>query len=150
MIEKAYLAAGCFWGVEYKLSQLKGVTRTAVGFAGGHLEDPSYQQVCSGVTGHAETVYVEFETDIISYKQLLREFFAMHDPTQFNRQGPDVGAAYRSVIFYVDDVQKQEAQAIVQETQASLQKPIVTILEKFNKFFTAEGYHQQYLTKKNV
>jgi methionine-S-sulfoxide reductase len=148
MIQDAYLAAGCFWGVEDKLSNLNGVLETSVGYTGGTLEDPTYRLVCGGDTGHAETVHVVFDDDVVTFKDLLRYFFEIHDPTQLNRQGFDIGDNYRSAIFYVNDTQKLEAQELLNEIGPDYNNMVVTNLEEFNEFFMAEEYHQKYLAKK--
>jgi len=148
MIQDAYLAAGCFWGVEDKLSNLNGVLETQVGYTGGTLENPTYKQVCGGDTGHAEAVHVVFDDDIVTFKDLLRYFFEIHDPTQLNRQGFDIGDNYRSAILYVNDTQKLEAQELLNEIGPDYNYMVVTNLEEFNKFFMAEEYHQKYLAKK--
>ena len=148
MIQDAYLAAGCFWGVEDKLSNLNGVLETQVGYTGGTLENPTYKQVCGGDTGHAEAVHVVFDDDIVTFKDLLRFFFELHDPTQLNRQGFDIGDNYRSAIFYVNDTQKLEAQELLNEIGPDYNNMVVTNLEEFNEFFMAEEYHQKYLAKK--
>ena len=148
MIKHAYLAAGCFWGVEDKLSKLDGVLETEVGYCGGDTLDPTYRLVCSGDTGHAETVHVEFDESVISFAELLKVFFDIHDPTQLNRQGFDIGDNYRSAIFYVDSVQKKTAEEVLKEIGPDFGNMVVTNLEKFSKFFRAEEYHQKYLAKK--
>ena len=148
MIQDAYLAAGCFWGVEDKLSNLNGVLETQVGYTGGTLENPTYKQVCGGDTGHAEAVHVVFDDDIVTFKDLLRYFFELHDPTQLNRQGFDIGDNYRSAIFYVNNTQKLEAQELLNEIGPDYNNMVVTNLEEFNEFFMAEEYHQKYLAKK--
>jgi len=145
--EKATFAAGCFWGVEYKFSQLAGVLSTAAGFTGGHKKDPTYEQVCSGKTGHAEAVEIVYDPKKITYEELVRKFFAFHDPTQLNRQGPDVGSQYRSAIFYRNEAQRQVAQRIKEEVEKSGlydSKRIVTEIVPLEAFYRAEEYHQQY------
>jgi len=147
MIKDAYLAAGCFWGVENKLSQLEGVISTEVGYCGGNVENPDYRLVCGGSTGHAETVHVVFDDDVLSFEDLLLAFFQLHDPTQLNRQGPDIGDNYRSAIFYVDDEQLLLSQRVLDEVGPDFNNMVVTNLEKFSKVFRAEEYHQKYLAK---
>jgi len=148
--EKATFGAGCFWGVEETFRNLKGVTATAVGYAGGKKENPSYEDVCSDETGHAEVVEVEFDPSQIGYGQLLDVFWSNHNPTTMNRQGPDAGTQYRSVIFYHSPAQK----AAAEESKARLDKsgrfnrPIVTQIEPAPKFWRAEEYHQGYLAKR--
>lgn len=152
--EKATFAAGCFWGVESAFRQLigKGVIATRVGYTGGHTENPTYGDVCSHTTGHAEAVEVEFDPAKISYKDLLNVFWSMHDPTTPNRQGPDVGSQYRSAIFYHSPEQKKQAE----ESKAELEKtgklrgPIVTEITGAGVFYAAEDYHQQYFEKKGI
>ncbi|MDD8019914.1 MAG: bifunctional methionine sulfoxide reductase B/A protein [Acidobacteriota bacterium] len=147
--EVATFAAGCFWGVEARFSQIEGVISTAVGYSGGQTANPTYEQVRSGKTGHTESVQVVFDPQVVSYEQLVRQFFALHDPTQLNRQGPDTGTNYRSVIFYHHDQQRQIAEKIKEELQASgrYQSKIVTEIVPFSHFYRAEEYHQQYLKK---
>src|SRR5580658_142762 len=149
-MEKATFGAGCFWGVEAAFRELKGVVSTAVGYAGGAHPNPTYQDVCSDETGHAEVVEVEFDPSQVSYDDLLRVFWENHDPTTLNRQGPDVGTQYRSVIFYHDAAQQAAAEA----SKAALAKsgryrrPIVTAILPAPEFWRAEEYHQQYLEKR--
>jgi peptide-methionine (S)-S-oxide reductase len=144
--ESAILGGGCFWCLEAVFVQLRGVYGVESGYAGGHVEDPSYQQVCAGTTGHAEVVRVDFDPDIISFRDLLDVFFTIHDPTTLNRQGADVGTQYRSALFYHDMDQKAAAEQIIRELnqQHIWEKPIVTEIAKFNRFFVAEDYHQEY------
>ncbi|MGI5819129.1 MAG: peptide-methionine (S)-S-oxide reductase MsrA [Armatimonadota bacterium] len=148
--ETATFGAGCFWGVEERFRNIVGVTDTEVGYAGGHTENPTYEQVCSHGTGHAEVVQVQFDPEQVSYEDLLREFFEMHDPTQVNRQGPDVGDQYRSVIFYHTDDQRQAAEAMKAELEASgkYARPIATQIEPAPTFWPAEDYHQEYFAKR--
>lgn len=147
--EKALVGAGCFWGVEAAFRQLKGVTNVTVGYSGGTKANPSYENVCSGTTGHAETALVEFDPQKISYSEILGEFWRMHDPTQKNRQGPDVGHQYRSVIFYFSEEQKKLAGGSKQKLAQSkkFSKPIVTEIVAAGSFWPAESYHQRYLEK---
>ena len=142
----ATLAGGCFWCLEAVFDELKGVESVESGYSGGHVPNPTYKQVCSDTTGHAETVRITFDPSVISYADLLRVFFAIHDPTTLNRQGNDVGTSYRSVIFYHDEDQKKTAEAIITEmTDAKLwPSPIVTEVAKFDAFYPAEDYHQEY------
>jgi peptide-methionine (S)-S-oxide reductase len=149
---QATFGAGCFWGVEVAFRQLRGVSDAAVGYAGGAVPDPSYQQVCTGRTGHAEVVQVEYDPAQVSYEQLLDVFFANHDPTQLNRQGPDVGTQYRSVVFYHDEAQAQAARAAKEALQACgrYRRPVVTEIVPFSNFFRAEEYHQRYLEKRGL
>jgi len=148
--EYAGFAAGCFWGVEEEFRKLKGVYATAVGYSGGHVPNATYKQVCNGDTGHAETVLVEFDPSTISYETLVNLFWRLHDPTTLNRQGPDTGEQYRSVIFYFNDAQKEVALKTKIEAQKSLKRPIVTEIIPNTTFYFAEDYHQQYVEKGGV
>ncbi len=140
------LAGGCFWCLEAVFLRLRGVQRVESGYAGGHLDNPTYRAVCSGTTGHAEVVQVEFDPQEISYRELLEVFFAIHDPTTLNRQGADVGTQYRSAIFYHDDAQKQDAEAMIRELTAQQiwEQPIVTEVVPLTRFYPAEDYHREY------
>jgi len=151
-MEKATFAAGCFWGVEARFQQLPGVIETAVGYEGGSLNSPSYQQVCTDRTGHAEAVEIDFDPAKIAYQQLLDEFFALHDPTQLNRQGPDWGTQYRSVVFYHSPEQKVAAEQTIARLTAEkkFSKPIVTQVVPAETFWRAEDYHQKYLEKRGA
>jgi peptide methionine sulfoxide reductase msrA/msrB len=143
--ETAIFAAGCFWGVQFYFDQVPGVTDTEAGYIGGHIDQPTYEQVCAHNTGHAEAVKIIYDPAKVNYQILLMQFFRMHDPTQLNRQGPDVGDQYRSAIFYVNDKQKQFAQdAIDKLNQEKHKGKIVTSLEKAGTFWTAEDYHQKF------
>jgi peptide-methionine (S)-S-oxide reductase len=142
--------AGCFWGVEAAFRRLDGVTATRVGYAGGHKESPSYKEVCYTDTGHAEVVEVTYDEATIPYEALLAVFWGEHDPTQLNRQGPDVGEQYRSVIFVLDDAQRTAAEASRERVQAQLPRPVVTQIEDAPTFWEAEDYHQQYLEKRGL
>ena len=150
--EKAVFGAGCFWGVEAAFRQVKGVTATAVGYAGGVTDNPTYEQVCSGRTGHAEVVEVTFDPSAVSYDDLLALFWQSHDPTQLNRQGPDVGTQYRSAVFFLSP----EQEAAARETKAALQssgrfpREIVTEITQAGPFWRAEDYHQQYFEKRGL
>jgi peptide-methionine (S)-S-oxide reductase len=148
-LEKATFGAGCFWGVEAAFREVKGVVSTAVGYMGGDLDNPSYQEVCTGSTGHTEVVEVIFNPVEVSYNDLLYLFWKIHDPTTLNRQGPDIGVQYRSVIFYHDQEQKQLAEKKRGELQKSsnYRSEIVTALEPAETFWRAEEYHQQYFEK---
>jgi peptide-methionine (S)-S-oxide reductase len=148
--KKATFGAGCFWGVEAAFRQVEGVTGTAVGYAGGHTESPTYEDVCSHTTGHAEVVEVSYDPERVSYEQLLDVFWGKHDPTQLNRQGWDIGDQYRSVIFVHDEEQREAAERSKRELAASgrYRKPIVTQIEPAPTFYRAEDYHQQYLEKR--
>lgn len=146
----ATFGAGCFWGVEMHFRELDGVVDAAVGYMGGSVDNPTYEQVCTDTTGHAEVCQVAFEADRIDYETLVREFFRLHDPTQVNRQGPDVGAQYRSVIFVHDDDQREVAQRVRDELDAAgtYKHPIATSVEPAAAFWRAEDYHQQYLARR--
>jgi len=144
---QATFAAGCFWSVEATFRRLKGVTATAVGYTGGSYDDPSYENVCSGETGHAEAVRVEFDPARISYEDLLEVFWKVHDPTQLNRQGPDVGTQYRSAIFFHDPQQEAAARAWKAARAPAAGAPIVTEITPATRFWLAEDYHQRYLEK---
>lgn len=146
----ATFAAGCFWGVEDRFRQLPGVLEVTSGYTGGHVDHPDYRQVCTGTTGHAEAVKVEFDPSQIDYEALVRAFFAMHDPTTPNRQGPDVGTQYRSAIFTHDESQREAAERIQDETQSQLAQPIVTEITQAGPFWPAEDYHQRYLEKRRA
>jgi peptide-methionine (S)-S-oxide reductase len=148
--KKATFGAGCFWGVEAAFRRLDGVLATRVGYAGGHKESPSYQDVCYTDTGHAEVVEVTYDADTIPYEALLAVFWAEHDPTQLNRQGPDVGEQYRSAIFVHDEEQRATAETSRERVQAKLSKPVVTQIEDALTFWEAEDYHQQYLEKRGL
>ena len=146
---KGTFAAGCFWGVEAAFRKVAGVTSTAVGYTGGTAKSPNYKEVCTGRTGHAEAVEVEFDPEQVSYLELLAVFWKSHDPTTVNRQGPDVGTQYRSAIFYHDAQQEEEARASksVLEKDYVFKKPIVTEIVPAGEFYRAEEYHQQYFEK---
>jgi peptide-methionine (S)-S-oxide reductase len=149
-MEKATFGAGCFWGVEAAFRQVKGVVSTAVGYSGGHFPNPTYKDVCSGKTGHAEVVQVEYEPTQVTYDDLLKVFWENHDPTTLNRQGPDVGAQYRSAIFYHTPEQESAAKASKEKMQAGYKKKIVTEITPASEFYRAEDYHQQYLEKRGL
>jgi peptide-methionine (S)-S-oxide reductase len=150
--EKATFGAGCFWGVESAFRQIEGVTGTAVGYMGGNLENPTYRDVCTDVTGHAEVVQVEFDPARVKYDVLLNAFWELHDPTQLNRQGPDVGTQYRSVVFFHSPEQEAAARASKQILDKSgiYKRPIVTQILPAAQFWRAEEYHQQYLEKRGL
>lgn len=151
-MQKATFGAGCFWGVEAAFRQLAGVTSTAVGYTGGTLKNPSYEDVCTGRTGHAEVVEVQYDPAQISYEELLKVFWDNHDPTTLNRQGPDVGTQYRSAIFFHTPEQAALAQASKEQMQASgrYSRAIVTQIVPATEFYRAEEYHQQYLQKRGL
>jgi peptide-methionine (S)-S-oxide reductase len=145
--KKATFGAGCFWGVEAAFRQVEGVTQTRVGYSGGTLVNPSYEDVCSHTTGHAEVVEVTYDPERVTYEQLLDVFWGKHDPTQLNRQGWDVGDQYRSAIFFHDEDQREAATRAKAHEQARWPAPIVTQIEPAQTFYEAEDYHQQYLEK---
>ncbi|TCL70723.1 peptide-methionine (S)-S-oxide reductase [Hydrogenispora ethanolica] len=148
----AIFGAGCFWGVEAAFRGLDGVTDTAVGYMGGDLDHPTYEDVCTDRTGHAEVVRVEYDPERVSYEQLLKKFWEIHDPTTLNRQGPDIGTQYRSVIFYEDQMQQAAASAAKAELERSgrFSRPVVTAILPAGPFWRAEEYHQRYLEKRGL
>ncbi len=143
-MEQAIFAAGCFWGVQYYLDQIPGVKKTLVGYTGGQTENPTYEEVCAHDTGHAEAVWVEYDPAKVQYATLVRHFFRLHDPTQLDRQGPDVGDNYRSAIFYLNERQLAVAEKVRDEVQPALKDPIVTQIVPAGPFYRAESYHQKY------
>ena len=149
MIQKALFGAGCFWGVEEHFRTIKGVIKTEVGYSGGNTKNPTYESVCYENTDHAEVLLVEFDEDLISYELLVDEFWKCHDPTTLDRQGPDVGRQYRSVIYYYNDIQKNIANNSKDRHQESFQNNIVTEISPANVFYKAEEYHQKYILKGN-
>jgi peptide-methionine (S)-S-oxide reductase len=151
-MEQATFGAGCFWGVQTAFDRVKGVVETQVGYAGGVLANPSYQDVCTGKTGHAEVVRVSFDPAVVSYDTLLDVFWDNHDPTQMNRQGPDVGTQYRSAIFFHSAEQEKAATASRDRLEQSGRhsRPIATVIEKAGPFWKAEEYHQKYLEKRGI
>jgi peptide-methionine (S)-S-oxide reductase len=151
-MKQATFGAGCFWGVEAEFRRISGVIDTAVGYAGGHLDNPTYEAVCTDRTGHAEVVQVTYDPEKVSYEELLEVFWTAHDPTQLNRQGPDVGTQYRSVIFYHDLDQKAEAEESRAhfESLGRYRRPIVTQIVAAAPFYRAEEYHQRYLEKRGL
>lgn len=146
----ASFAAGCFWGVEARFLEVDGVVDAVSGYQGGHVENPTYKQICGGDTGHAEAVQVTFDDETVSYEQLLDVFFGMHNPTTLNRQGPDFGSQYRSAIFWYDDEQKITAEQKIRDLDASGKwpNPVVTQLQQAPEFWRAEEYHQRYFEKR--
>lgn len=151
-IEKATFAAGCFWGVESAFCQIDGVVSTTVGYSGGHTINPTYEDVCSDTTGHAEAVFLEFDPKIISYERLLEIFWSIHDPTTLNRQGPDIGSQYRSIVFYHNEEQKNKAIEIKEKFEKSgkFSRKIVTEIIPATTFYRAEEYHQKYFQKHGI
>jgi peptide-methionine (S)-S-oxide reductase len=145
--QKATFGAGCFWGVEHIYRQIPGVIEAYSGYAGGATERPTYRDICTGTTGHAEVVEVTFDANKVSYARLAEVFFKLHDPTTLNRQGPDVGTQYRSVIFYHDDAQRAEAEKAKVAAQPRFKSPIVTTIEPAPVFWMAEAYHQRYIER---
>ena len=145
----ATFAAGCFWGVEQRFAALPGVISTEVGYTGGTTENPAYNEVCANKTGHAEAVRLEFDPERISYEELLAAFFGIHDPTQWNRQGPDFGSQYRSAVFFHDEAQEKAARAAIEQLTESgvFKKKIVTLVEPAGPWWRAEEYHQKYFEK---
>ncbi len=143
-VDKAIFAAGCFWGVQYYFDQVPGVIASTSGYTGGHTEQPTYEDVCSHTTGHAEAVLIKFDPELVYYETLVKHFFKMHDPTQLNRQGPDIGDSYRSAIFYLNDEQRQIAEQVKATSQSSFKQPIVTELTPAGEFYPAEDYHQKF------
>ncbi len=148
----AIFGAGCFWGIEETFRRLPGVIETAAGYSGGKTENPTYEEICSDLTGHAEVVEVKYDPEQISYEELLKVFWQNHNPTELNRQGPDVGSQYRSVIFYHDEAQRASAEASKEDLNARqvFHRPIVTSIEPAKPFYKAEEYHQQYLKKRGL
>jgi peptide-methionine (S)-S-oxide reductase len=148
-LEKAVFGGGCFWCTEAVFSQLKGVEKVEPGYSGGDVEHPIYEQVSAGTTGHAEAIRISFDSNVISFREMVQIFFSTHDPTTLNRQGPDVGSQYRSVIFYLDAQQKTTAEQVIREmTEEKVwNAPIVTALEPFKAFYPAEGYHMHYFRR---
>jgi peptide-methionine (S)-S-oxide reductase len=151
-MEKATFAAGCFWGIEAAFAKVEGVTSTAVGYSGGSLENPTYEDVCTDRTGHAEVVEVEFDPEKVTYEELLDVFWEIHDPTTLNRQGPDVGTQYRSAIFFHTPEQEAAAAASKEKLEESGKhaRPIVTEITPAAPFYRAEEYHQRYLEKRGM
>ena len=150
MTEKAMFGAGCFWGVEAEFRKVEGVVEVASGYSGGHTENPTYGDVCSSATGHAEVVEVEYDPSKVSYEELLELFWTHHDPTQLNRQGPDVGSQYRSVIFFYTPEQEDAARASKEKAQSRFKNPIVTEIKPASEFYRAEEYHQRYFEKNRL
>jgi len=150
MTKTATFGAGCFWGVEAAFRRIDGVEQTRVGYAGGSVPNPTYQDVCSDATGHAEVVEVTYDDAVVPYEELLTVFWMEHDPTQLNRQGPDMGSQYRSVIFVGDEEQRRAAEASRVRVQERLTRPVVTQIEDAPPFWEAEDYHQRYLEKRGL
>ena len=147
-LEKATFGAGCFWQVEAAFQEVDGVIETAVGYEGGHVDNPTYEQVCTGTTGHVEVCQVSFDPSRVSYEDLVEKYFEIHDPTQRNRQGPDIGFQYRSVVFAHSDEQAEIARRVIDRSQPRFRRPIVTEVEPAQPFWRAEEYHQCYLQKR--
>ena len=146
----AIFGAGCFWGVELAFGRIKGVAKTSVGYTGGATENPTYEQVCTGNTGHAEVVWVEFDSSVVSYDELLDVFWGCHDATTLNRQGPDIGTQYRSAIYYNDPAQAAAAKQSKEKNANRFSSPIVTEVTAVSKYYLAEDYHQKYLEKRGM
>ncbi|WP_273842092.1 peptide-methionine (S)-S-oxide reductase MsrA [Rubrobacter calidifluminis] len=146
MSEKATLAGGCFWCLEAVFEELRGIEKVESGYSGGHVPNPTYEQVCTGTTGHAEVVQLTYDPGVISYREILEVFFTVHDPTTLNRQGPDVGTQYRSAIFYHDEEQRRTAEEVISEFEEKgvWEDPIVTEVTPFEAFYPAEEYHREY------
>ena len=149
-MKTAYFSLGCFWSPQLEFEKIKGVKKAEVGYCGGDDSNTTYEKVCSGLTNHAETVKVEFDENIVSYEDLVRVFFKIHDPTQLNRQGPDIGTQYRSEIFYKDEDQKKIAEKIKSEFNEKFKGKIVTNISKEKLYQAAEDYHQYYFKKKSI
>lgn len=149
-IERALFAAGCFWGVQYYFDQIPGVIRTTAGYTGGHVKNPTYDQVCTHLTGHAEAVLVEFDPERVEYGVLLRHFFRMHNPTLLNSDGVNVGDQYRSAIFYFSGDQRIAAEASLRENQSKYSNPIVTQIVPAGEFYAAEAYHQKFTERTGI
>ncbi|HSX35553.1 MAG TPA: peptide-methionine (S)-S-oxide reductase MsrA [Patescibacteria group bacterium] len=148
--DKIIFAAGCFWGVQYYFDEVPGVVKTTVGYTGGKTENPTYDEVCTHTTGHAEAVLVEYDPKKVDLETLTKQFFRMHDPTQLNRQGPDVGDNYRSAIYYFDSEQHKVAVEVRNAVQKKLDTPIVTQIERAGTFYEAEEYHQKFTQKTGI
>jgi peptide-methionine (S)-S-oxide reductase len=148
--ELATFGAGCFWGIQAKYDKTPGVLSSSVGFMGGKTDTPSYKDVCYTDTGHAEVVHLTFDPDVISYEQLVEMFWSMHDPTQVNRQGPDIGSQYRSAIYFHSEEQREQAEASKSEAQSRFPRPIATEITDAGPYFPAEEYHQKYLEKRGI
>ena len=146
----AIFGAGCFWGIEVAFGKVKGVTSTSVGYTGGATDNPTYEQVCTGKTNHAEVVWVEYDPSSVSYEELLDVFWGCHDPTTLNRQGPDRGTQYRSVIYFADPAQEAAAIKSKEQNSGRFPNPIVTEITAESKYYIAEDYHQQYLAKRGL
>ena len=142
--ETAVVGGGCFWCVEAVFQRIEGVLKVVSGYTGGKTENPDYKEICTGNSGHAEVVSIEFDPEVISYEKILEVFWIAHDPTTLNRQGADAGTQYRSVIYYLDETQKSKAEASMKKAQAQFDDPIVTEISPLAKFYEAEAYHQNY------
>lgn len=149
-MQKATFGAGCFWGVESIFRAIPGVTDVVVGYTGGNRPNPTYEQVCTRVTGHAEAVEVTYDESLVAYDTLLQVFWKNHNPTTLNQQGPDHGSQYRSVIFFHDEEQRKQAEASVEEAQKNWERPIVTEIVGATEFYPAEDYHQRYFEKRGI
>lgn len=145
--QKALFAAGCFWGVQYYFDQVPGVIKTTAGYTGGHTQNPTYEEVCSHTTGHAEAVLIEFDPKTVTYQTLLKHFFRMHNPTTLNQDGPNIGDSYRSAIFYYSDSQKKLSEEVLKTSQKNFRDPIVTVINAATVFYPAEPYHQKFTAR---
>ncbi len=145
--EVIVLGGGCFWCTEATFEIMKGIVKTTVGYAGGRTNNPSWEQVCTGETGHAEVAMIEYDPKVISLEKLLEVFFSMHDPTSLNKQGADVGTEYRSIILYISEKQRESVEKYIKKIQEDYSKPIVTEVKKLDRFYNAEEYHQKYFNK---
>lgn len=146
-MKKILFGAGCFWGVQHYFDHVPGVIESTAGYSGGHTVNPTYEDVCTGKTGHAEVVQLQYDPAVVSLNTLLEHFFAIHDPTQINRQGPDIGEQYRSVVFYEDKTQLEQINTAIQSQQKQYSAPIVTSVRPIDAFYAAEEYHQKYTQK---
>jgi methionine-S-sulfoxide reductase len=148
--QKALFAAGCFWGIQYYFDEVPGVVKTTVGYTGGHTKNPTYDEVCTHLTGHAESTLIEFDPKQVSYEVLLKHFFRIHNPTLLDSDGINVGDEYRSAIFYFDDAQEKAAEKAITVIQKEYKNPIVTKLTKADEFYEAEGYHQKFTERTGI
>lgn len=149
-LQQALVAGGCFWGVQYYFDEVPGVIKTTVGYTGGHTANPTYDEVATRTTGHAEAVLIEYDPEQVDYKTIIKQFFRMHDPTQLNRQGPDIGDDYRSAIFFFNKEQHKTAVEVRNERQKELGEPIVTQIEPAGPFYKAEAYHQKFTQRTGI
>lgn len=148
--QQAIFAAGCFWGLQFYFDQVPGVTKTIVGYTGGHTKNPTYEDVSSQTTGHAEAILIDYDPKVVTYETLVKHFFRLHDPTTLNRQGPDIGENYRSAVFYLNDDQKSIAEEVKTLTQREYKEPIVTQIQPAEAFYRAEEYHQKFTERNGI